>query len=204
MLEIKVEQGTPEWHELRLWRVTGTKLKDVVGTNNLKLIDVLIAEKLTNEAKEVYVSEEMQRGIDEEPNAVKLYEQTTGEKTTIVWFCLSNEFDFLWCSPDRLIKKWKKYIKGVEVKCPSSSKHLEYIRINRIPNEYKYQVINYFIVCEDLESLDFVSYDPRVLVRPIHIVTITREELKGEIEETKVKLRKFEEKFNKYYTNIIF
>lgn len=42
-----VEQGSQEWHNLRLATVTGTRLKDLVKPSNLSLMDELIAEELT-------------------------------------------------------------------------------------------------------------------------------------------------------------
>ena len=211
---IETKQGTDEWLKHRLWKVTWTKLKDVMWSNNLKLIDELLAEILTAEWKENITSRAMERGTDEEPHAIKEYEKLTGQKVSMVWFCISDEFNYLGLSPDWLISTWWQctkwwepehiYWKWVEIKCPSSSKHIEYIRINRIPNEYKYQVINYFIVNEYLEELDFVSYDRRVLVKPLHIVNVKREDLKDEIEECKIALRKFKLKLDKYHEQIIF
>ena len=210
---IETKQGTDEWLKHRLWKVTWTKLKDVMWSNNLKLIDELLAEILTAEWKENITSRAMERWTDEEPHAIKEYERVTGEKVSSVWFCISDEFDYLGLRPDWLIMTTENeytseaiwvYTKWVEVKCPSSSKHIEYIRINRIPNEYKYQVINYFIVNEDMKELDFVSYDRRVLVKPLHIVNVKREDLEDEIEECKIALRKFKEKLDKYHELIIF
>jgi len=210
---IETEQGTDEWLKYRLWKVTWTKLKDVMWSNNLKLIDELLAEILTAEWKENITSRAMERWTDEEPHAIKEYEKVTGQKVSAVWFCISDEFDYLWLSPDWFIwdnasikddKITPIYSKWLEIKCPSSQKHIEYIRINRVPNEYKHQVINYFIVNEDMEELDFVSFDRRVLVKPLHIVNVKREDLKDEIEECKVALRKFKVKLDKYHEQIIF
>jgi len=205
---IKVKQGTDEWLNSRLWKITWTKLKEVMKSNNLWLMDELIAEKLTAEWKENITSKAMERWTDEEPRALKKYMQQTWTTVDEIWFCISDEFDYLGLSPDWLINYWTKkepfYYKWIEIKCPSSAKHIEYIRINRIPNEYKYQVINYFIVNEDMWELDFASYDPRVSLKPLNIVTVTREELKEEIEECKIALRKFKEKWDKYYNQIVF
>lgn len=201
---INVEQGSHEWDNIRLWKITWTKLKQVMMKNNLWLIDELIAEKLTAENKEITTSKAMDRWTDEEPYARKAYEEFTWVKVDEVWFCLSDEFDFVWLSPDWLIKQDWKYAKWVEIKCPNSAKHIEYIRINRIPNEYKYQVYHYFIVNEEMEELDFVSYDKRVLAKPLNIVNIKREDILQELEETKKDLIKFKEKLDKYYTAIFF
>ena len=201
---IKLEQNTPEWHEMRLWKITWTRLKDVMWSNNLKLVDTILAELLSNETKTIKPSIDMQRGTDEEPFAIQAYENLTWEKVEQIWFCLSDEFDWVGLSPDGLIKKDWIYKKWVEVKNPSSSKHIEYIRINKIPNEYKYQVLHYFIVNEDMEELDFISYDRRVLAKPLHIVNVTRKDLQDEIENAKDELIKFKKKLDKYHNLILF
>ena len=77
---INCDQKSDEWHKARLWMITGTKLKDVMGSANLKLVDEIIAEKLSDQAKDFKASKEMDRWVDEEPRAVKAYEDATGEK----------------------------------------------------------------------------------------------------------------------------
>ena len=57
---------------------------------------------------------------------------------------------------------------AVECKCLSSARHIEALLTRAIPSEYEYQVLQYFIVNDKLEMLNFVCYDPRFMmfVRP--------------------------------------
>ena len=199
----EMEQRSNEWFKLRLGTITGTRLKEVFKSNNLPLIDELIAEELTGlTPPPIYVNDAMQRGIDLEPVAMELYIKETFVEVETPAFVRHSDLDFIGFSPDGLVKEDDKYVGGVEIKCPSSKKHIEYIRINKIPNEYKYQVISYFINCPDLEYVDFISYDDRVKIKPLHIVRVTRDEMLVELQDTIKGINKFNEKRAKYFKQI--
>lgn len=192
---INVKQGTPEWHKLRLAKITGTRLKSVMGGEQARatLIYELIAEELTEEAEKLFVNEAMKWGVEHEDIAIWVYEQTHGVKTEEVGFCLSEEFDFIGLSPDRLIKKGKKYVKGVEVKAPTSKTVVKYMVDKRIPPEYKWQVVHYFLVCDDLKFLDFLVFDPRIKENDLKLTTIsvTRKDMQDDIDGAKERLKEF-------------
>lgn len=199
-----VEQGSEEWKQLRLGMITGTRLKDVPKADNLSLVDKLIAEKISQTIEEIYQTQAMKWGTDNEPKARRAYEKEKEVSVSQVGFCVSDKYKFLALSPDGLIKEGVKYIKGIEIKCPDTSTHVRYIRQNKLPAEHKYQVLDYFIVCQDIESLDFISYDPRFVIKPLHVITVTRLELAEEIRAIEYELEKFWEKYEKYYNQIIF
>lgn len=198
----EMEQRSPEWFKLRLGTITGTRLKEVFKSNNLPLIDELIAEELTGLVPPpIYVNDAMQRGIDLEPIAMQEYIKREFAEVETPAFVRHSEIDFLGFSPDGLVKEKDKYVGGVEIKCPSSKKHIEYIRINRIPNEYKYQILSYFINA-GVDYVDFISYDDRVTIKPFHCVRVTRADYQEEIDKTLEGLEKFNEKRNKYFKDI--
>jgi hypothetical protein len=73
----------------------------------------------------------------------------------------------LWCrdddeniavSPDGTIGARE----AVEVKCLFSARHIEAWLEQEIPDEYEYQVLQYFIVNDKLKTLYFIFYDPRM------------------------------------------
>ena len=199
----EMEQRSDDWFKLRLGTITGTRLKDVFKSNNLPLIDELIAEELTGlTPPPIYVNDAMQRGIDLEPIAMDSYIKREFAEVETPAFVRNSDIDFLGFSPDGLVKKDDKYVGGVEIKCPSSKKHIEYIRTNKVPNEYKYQVLSYFINCEDLEYVDFISYDDRVAFKPMNVVRVTRVEWADMIDETVAGINKFNEKREKYFKQI--
>lgn len=198
---LEIEQGTPAWHEARRASVTGTKLQFVMsgGTARHGLIADLIAEEATEQTKEMRISSEMERGTAEEVFAVKEFEQRTGKKVDRVGICVSDEYSWLKLSPDGLIKdKSGKYTEAVEIKCPDSKKAILYRIENMIPlaelglltqkgqpyatapfigipADYKWQVVNYFIVNRDLQKLYFLVYDARIIDNNAKLYTVTVE-----------------------------
>lgn len=204
MIELKLEQRSNEWLQARVGKITWTTLKDVMSSNNLPLLDKLLAEILSNQEKQFRASVEMERGIDTEPKAIKEYEKITGNKVDEVGFCISDDFDFLGHSPDWLVKVDWVYKRGVEIKCWDSATHIRYIRTQRVDAKYWYQIMNYFLVIETLDEVDFVSYDPRILAKPINIVTIKREDIEDDLIEIRKELTKFKNKLDKYHKQIIF
>lgn len=201
MKELELEQGTREWLEVRKGKITGTRLKDVLKTDNLPLIYELIAELGSDEIEETFVNKAMQRGKDCEPVAISLYQHMTGVVIDSVGFCVSEENDMLALSPDGFTAE---RIGAIEVKSPNTATHVKYILGDKIPSEYLPQVMTYFLVNTKLEWLDFISFDDRYKPRPIWIKRVTREELKDQLVEVNEKLDKFITKFSKYYEKISF
>lgn len=199
-----LEQGSIEWLQLRLGKVTGTRLKKLMAKDNLGLVDELIAEMVSEQVEEIIPSFSMQRGSDLEPIARKAYEDFTGHKVELFGFLQSDRYEWFGISPDGLIDEKGKFLKGVEIKCPDTDTHVRYIRQDSLPVEYKYQVYAYFIVNEDLLELDFVSFDNRFPIKPIHIVNVRREDIKEELKEVEEAMVKFWVKFQKYYNQVTF
>lgn len=201
MKELELEQGTREWLEVRKGKITGTRLKDVLKTDNLPLIYELIAELGSDEIEETFVNKAMQRGKDCEPVAISLYQHMTGVVIDSVGFCVSEENDMLALSPDGFTSDRTG---AIEVKSPNTATHVKYILGDKIPSEYLPQVMTYFLVNTKLEWLDFISFDDRYKPKPIWIKRVTREELKDQLVEVNEKLDKFITKFSKYYERISF
>lgn len=200
----EVTQGTAEWLRLRVGKITGTRLKDLMAKDNLSLVDEMIAENVSGLVENSFVSPAMELGIIREPIARQLYEETTNNKVSEVGFITSDKFDFVGCSPDGLIEENEVFIGGLEIKCPSIKTHVKYIRQQQIPNEYKYQVYNYFLCADTIQWLDFVSYCPEFKNKPLFIHRITREEIEQELYILEVQIEKFWKKYNEYLTQILF
>lgn len=171
MKVISAPQGSLEWHKLRLAKITGTKLEDVMGTPKArrKLISCLVAEEGTEQPKIVRASAEMERGTAEEVFARKAFEKKYNKKVKQVGICVSDKYPWLAYSPDGLIANKKgKFIEGVEIKNPDSATMISY-RLGEcksdigVPEDYKWQVVDAFLVNEDMERLHFVVYDARFI-----------------------------------------
>lgn len=204
MRVLELEQGTQEWLEARQGVITGTRLKQVLGTAFKTLLYELLAESLAP-AKEKITNEAMERGSLLESDAITLYEAQNGKLTTQIGFILHDDYDWLGISPDALVKKGKKFVGGVEVKCPDTKTHIKYLVEDKIPAEYRAQVMHYFLVT-DIEWLDFVSYDPRIDLPEMQLFVkrVTRKELEDELDVAMGKLLEFREKWESLINKYIF
>ncbi len=199
---LDLQQRSEEWFKARLGVITGSRAIGVFRSNNLTLVDEMIAERMTQSVEESFTSKAMEHGVLFEPEALKSYNERTKNSAQEVGFCVHDKYDWLAVSPDALIFRDNIAVGAVEIKCPSSKKHIEYIRQNKMPNEYKHQIFHYFIVIDTLQFLDFCSYDPRNRDLNTHIVRVTREEIREELENVFANYMKFDSKLCKYAEEI--
>lgn len=182
MKKYNIEQKSDEWFQIRKGKVTGTYLKSIMGTPKARqdAIYEMIAERLTEGVDDNDDYENpMARGNRLEPDAITMFEFETGLKVEKVGFC-ENDNNFLIAnSPDGVIGETE----AIEVKCPLGKNYVKAWLTNVVPDEYFYQMIQYFIVNEKLEKLYFVLYNPQITVHPLHIIEVKRETLLEDIQE---------------------
>lgn len=205
-----LKQWSDEWKQARAWVITWTKLKWVLAWPKAQETQIyeLIWEEFAP-LEECFINYAMQRGTELEPIAKAKYIDITKEEVEEVWFIKSETYkddfwSYLWLSPDWIIFKeiepWiSKILKAIEIKCPWWKNHSKYIIENKVPDEYKQQIINYFLVIDELEELDFISYHPDFYIqtKKIHIINIKRSDLEKEIEKAKEKILEFRQKWIK-------
>ena len=200
------EQGSPEWHAIRLGKITSTRTNRILKANNLSVVDELIAEiecpyDAVWNAVDGYKSESMQWGHEKEIEAKQVYSEKTGIELIFPAFCVHDQFGWLAMSPDGLTPD---FTGGVEVKCEHTKNHVKHIRMGGVPAENIIQVHQYFLVNEKLQWLDFISYDPRFAPKPMYIHRVERAEIVDELNKTMAELHKFWAKFEKYHKQVIF
>jgi hypothetical protein len=188
-----------EWLEAREGKVTGSKLKDILvkkkGERKIGTYK-LIADRVS--VKEEGNEPPMDRGKRLETQAMKILAKETGKKfnTDLVIFMREDNQDIAY-SPDGYIKA-KKIKVVAEIKCLDSKDHIRAFITKEIPDYqghyYRDQVIQAFIVNDDLEIVYMGFYDPRVKEKPFFYFTITRESLQEEISEY-IELEKIELEF---------
>lgn len=182
---IDVVQKTPEWEQERLGRVTGKKLKGLMGRTRMDWIYQLVAERLSIIDDEFRLESDLMRGNRLEEEAIKAFEVQTGKIVDKIGICVSDENDYIASSPDGLIKTGKgkaaKYTEAVEVKCLSGKFHIEAYFTKKVPKEHEAQAYQYFIVNPDLKKLYMVFYDDRIKQIPLIIIEVTREEIEEEL-----------------------
>ena len=183
----QVEQKTQEWQELRRGKITGTGLKRIVGSKTLRdnYLSEILAERLS--VDDGVDESALDRGERLESTAIEAFESKTGKIVERIGFIDRDDNKFMALSPDGLIQSKGKYTEAVEIKCLSSANHIQAWLENVVPKDYYPQAIQYFIVNDDLETLYFVLYDPRVAVMPMCIIILNRSEIEDVIEDYKKK-----------------
>jgi len=158
-----IEQRTDEWFAQRLGKVTASRVGDVIAKTKTgpsasrdNYATQLVLERLTNAKGEFFSSTAMQWGTDTEPMARQAYELKCGVFVDEVGFIDHPTIDMSGASPDGLVDK-----NGlVEIKCPESKTHMEYLLSGKPPPKYIPQMM-WQMACTGRSWCDFVSFDPR-------------------------------------------
>lgn len=156
-----IEQGSPEWMDLRLGIITCSEMSAIRsdGAGAYTYINGLAFERLTGESSSVFDGNEWtKRGQELEPVARRMYEKKTGLDVSMVSFVKNKGFGF---SPDGLIYKtqpmWPEGAIEIKVKQPAEQMHI--LRSGEIPKKHLDQ-LHGGLSCAELDWIDFVSYCP--------------------------------------------
>lgn len=202
-------QRTAEWFEARTGCLTASSVADILPSLKQlksgeikktyreareKLMNIIIAERVSGNARDNYTSAAMQWGIDHEDDARTAYEVHTGNLVELTGFIPHPTVKYLGASPDGLIDD-----DGIlEIKCPNPATHIGYLRGGVVPEEYRPQVLLQLVVT-GRKWCDFVSYDPRAKELAFFCVrwTPTQEERDALLEECKKFLKETDEVLKK-------
>ena len=163
-----IEQGSPEWMSLRIGKIGGSRVADVLtegrgGAESLtkrKYKNELIRERLTNRKLDTYKTPAMQRGIDLEPMARAWYEVKYNTFVDQVAIVLHPTIDGGQCSPDGIVEATNSLI---EIKIPNPENHLDNILTGGKQLEQYYDQVQWQLACmPEKEFCDLVSYDPEM------------------------------------------
>lgn len=165
---LDLPQGSPEWLAARAGKVTASRIADVMA--KIKTGEAaarrdyraqLVAEILTGRPQEDgFINAEMQWGLDQEPIARSAYEIAKDVLVDQVGFVLHPTIERAGASPDGFSGPV-----GLEIKCPKTATHLQYLLDGVAPAKYQPQML-WQMACMDTEACDFVSFDPRL---PAHL-----------------------------------
>lgn len=180
----EVEQGSDEWLDLKLGVISASNVSKAVAKKGSATRETylaqLVAQVCTGEMP--YTSSpHMEWGKNLESTARSFYNFNSGSKMTELPFVFKDNSFRVGASPDGIVTDKK----GVEIKCPSNSEnHIKTLMSDYIKPEYHWQ-IQYSMWVMDLESYDFCSYDPRMRVNPMHIISVQKDEKKfKQLDET--------------------
>lgn len=159
------EQGSQEWHNDRCGCATASRFIDIIAVSKssgkpLKAredyLKAVAGEQFYGTPTESFNARSTEWGKDLEPYARQAYEIETGQMILPSGFVRHKTIEFCGASPDGLIGKDG----GIEVKCPKDRRvHMD-TWAEGMPVDHFPQVQGNIWINE-LEWIDFISYDPR-------------------------------------------
>lgn len=135
-----VVQSSPEWHELRKGKWTGSRA-----------IKLLQGKALPDDGGS-YQSSAMRRGTVLEPIAIQEYTQRTGVDVMRPGFITNSKYPNAGYSPDGITDIL------LEVKCLNGDRHEELVKGN-IPLEYLAQIYFGMVICE-FKKAQLLAFNP--------------------------------------------
>jgi len=176
MLLKGIEQHSDQWIIARRGCVTTSRDADVVAkvsdpkkeasarrNYRLEKLEEIFTERATNH----FVTDDMRWGMEMEGLARTEYELRTGRTTVPGGFWQHDRIHKFRSSPDFLVGKDGM----IEIKCPRTSTHLEYLAKREIPERYQWQILGE-LACTGRKWCDFVSYDPRIKDEELQFLSI--------------------------------
>lgn len=156
-------QRSEAWFQRRIGRVTASRVADVVArtrtgyaASRANYMAQLVCERLTGKPTEQFSNAAMEWGVEQEAAARDAYSARVGELVTEVGFIDHPAIPMAGASPDGIVGAGI-----VEIKCPSTATHIEYLFDRDPPQKYFYQM-QWQMACTGADWCDWVSYDPRM------------------------------------------
>lgn len=157
-----VEQGTDAWHDVRRGIVTASVVGQLVTAKTFKpavndtsraLTALLVAERITGYTEPTHMSDDMFRGIEDEPRARDLYSKHYAEVVESGFVTRTGPGWTLGFSPDGKVGNGGL----IEVKSRRQKKHLQTILANEVPAENMAQ-IQCGLLVSGRDWCDYISY----------------------------------------------
>lgn len=171
MIIHKCEQGSDEWHKLRLGKFGSTDAQSVQA--NGKGLETLcykkIAEIETGQSEDNYTNADIERGNEQEDTARSMYELTTGQFVTQVGYVELDETTG--GSPDGLVGEDGL----IEIKCQKPSVYVKTRHTKKPDTKYMWQM-QHLMYITDRKWCDFVVYNEHF--QDLVIIRVKRDEKK--------------------------
>jgi putative phage-type endonuclease len=197
-----IEQGTNEWHLLRLGKVTASRIADVLSkgksgesASRAKYRTELVTQRLTGLPSDSFTNAAIEHGIATEPLARTAYEVESGNFVEQVAFIDHPTIEWFGCSPDGLV------LDGlIEIKCPNSTTMVDYLADNKPPTKYIPQMQCQMAVT-GRKWCDFVAFDPR-LPDDLQLLVVRLERDDEYIEAMEAEVKKFLSEVDEMFTKL--
>lgn len=202
---IDIDQNSEDWEEFRNGKSGGSafgKMYKINGRTNDELKEqffVMLAERVSRPMTPNDYLDRVPEGINFswavrghilEPEAAKAFELKTNKILSDGKVWVSDDDYNSYVSPDRsIVSEDGKIREAVEIKCLSSPKVLnvwwnkKHLKLGEsdfeaiISNDYKAQVIKYFLINEDLEKLYWVVYTDLIPNLEMQILEVSRQDI---------------------------
>lgn len=170
MIELQLDQLSPEWFEARVGVPSASCFDKIVtskGEPSKQAINyayALAGERIAGTKTETFQSPAMARGVEMEAEARQLFELMTGYNVRQTGICYPDENKQCSCSPDGIIDDQET---GLEIKCPLIHTHVAYLLARKLPTEYIQQVQGSMLITS-FRQWHFISYYPGL--PPLHVI----------------------------------
>jgi len=152
-------QRDEQWWADKLGKVGSSKISAVMAggkgvTRRNYMVDLLY-QRLNHKYKDSYKNDSIDWGTESESLARCVYEveEIDGFPHPTIPMCGA--------SPDGLVMENGKVIGLLEIKCPDTTTHIDFVHDSKIPRQYELQM-TWQMICAGQKWCDYVSYDPRI------------------------------------------
>ena len=195
------------WLNARAGKLTASRMADAMAFlkngqpagARTKLLHELLAERLTGESVRHVVTDAMLWGMEHEDEAVDYFVARYSRTVRRSRFYEHPTIDNFGATPDREIGDDGL----IEVKCPTTTRYLEWVIAGVIPEEHKPQMCAQ-LLCTGKRWVGFMAYDPRIRDENKRLFMRKYEPTQDELERVEIAAVKFltdlDEMFDRFVT----
>jgi putative phage-type endonuclease len=159
-----VEQGSDTWHQMRLGKVSASRMADLLAktksgepaASRAKYMAQLLCERMTGQPTEFFTTVAMQRGTEIEPVARAAYEAENFISVEQVAWVEHPTIPMAGCSPDGIVGEHGL----IEIKCKEIHNHLDSILNDKIDSDHQAQMM-WQMAVTGRQWCDYVCFDDR-------------------------------------------
>lgn len=171
-----IPQGSEEWIQLRLGVATASNFNKIITAGGKESATLekyalqLATESTLFSAEPNFKNEIMARGNELEAEARQVYQEETFNIVEEITMFKSDCGNFGY-SPDGLVANDGL----IEIKCPLSTTHFQYILEDKVPSDY-WQQLQGGLWVSGRNWIDFVSYHPNFKEKKLFIKRVERDD----------------------------
>jgi hypothetical protein len=202
MIYWDIKQGTPEWDAMRVGSVGGTSFGSVISGKKNRLVYELANERLNGyKDEDDYQSEEMLFGVEQEPIARQRHSEQSGIEWLECGIIKAEYCSMHHASPDGINKEATDIL---EIKSTMNGAiHLQRMEEGPEANHLP-QIKNYFVVCDTVERVHWVSFCPYRPEKPLVVWVFERSDFEHLIPTWRSAMLDVEERVDKIVEGLVF